>query len=189
MWSQVAREPFMAGLIALEQPLHRDVALSNGTAHQLRGWTDRPPMVIDESDDSIDAAARALGAGYHGTSFKSCKGVFKGVANACLMDRRRAILTAEDLSTVGPVSLLQDLAVVASLGIPHVERNGHHYFRGLNAFPADLQKTTLAHPDLYHAASGFPTLRITGGEIAMDSIVAAPFGCAVECHPSRLPSP
>ena len=95
----------------------------------------------------LDSLPRALEVGYVGTSHKNCKGVFKGVANACLLsmlNRRQEeagyLLTAEDLSNVGPVALLQDLAVVSQLGPGHAERNGHHYFRGLAALPADLAR-------------------------------------------------
>jgi hypothetical protein len=56
-------------------------------------------------------------------------------------------LSGEDLSTIGPVSLLQDLAVQASLGIESVERNGHHYFAGLSMFGPEAQREVLrAHP-------------------------------------------
>lgn len=44
---------------------------------------------------------------------------------------RQYVLSAEDLRTVGLIELLQDLAVTATLGAEHVERNGHHNFRGL----------------------------------------------------------
>jgi hypothetical protein len=139
-------------------------------------------MIIDESDDSLDAAARALRAGYSGTSYKSCKGVFKGIANACAMrgeGGQNAIISAEDLSTIGPISLHQDLAVIASLGIPHVERNGHHYFRGLSMFPRSVQKQILAaHGDLYEDIA-FPTMHIRGGAIDVGSVVDAPFGSSV----------
>jgi hypothetical protein len=105
--------------------------------------------------------------------------MFKGIANAGLMRSRNATISAEDLTTVGPVSLLQDLAVVASLGIPHVERNGHHYFRGLSMWPRDLQERMLAmHGDLYEEVGGVATLRIRGGRINVGSVVDAPFGFA-----------
>ena len=88
------------------------------------------------------------------------------------------ILSGEDLANVGPVALLQDLAVMASLGIPHVERNGHHYFQGLSAFPGDMQNGVLAnHGDLYRKHdAGFPTLAISDGAISVESVIGAPFG-------------
>ena len=90
----------------------------------------------------------------------------KGLANACLLAKRRGegrpgVLTGEDLCTLGPFALLQDLAMMALLGIEHVERNGHHYYRGLSMFPRDWQEAMLpAHGDLYaRHAGGFACLR------------------------------
>ena len=121
---------FMSGLIFVEQPFHRSVALTPETCAALRAWKDRPPIIIDESDAEIGTLQVALEGGYAGTSHKNCKGIFKGIANACLIAKRRQAnpdaalhMSAEDLTNVGPLALLQDLAVLASLGIPHAERN------------------------------------------------------------------
>ncbi len=189
-----ALEPFLSTLIFVEQPLHRDVALSDAARDDLLAWTDRPPMIIDESDATMAAFPRALECGYVGTSHKNCKGVLKGVINACrVAELRRAggsnILSGEDLSNVGPIALIQDLAVMANLGIAQIERNGHHYCRGLTYLPADLQETVAAaHPDVYrhHPTLGFPTLDIRGGRIEVGSAVLAPFGAGFEFDPSRF---
>ena len=87
-------------------------------------------------------------------------------------------MSGEDLCNLGPVALLQDLAVVATLGIPHVERNGHHYFRGLSMYPVTRQKEVLAwHSDLYRwHEQDFAALAIREGEIQVGSVVEAPFG-------------
>jgi L-alanine-DL-glutamate epimerase-like enolase superfamily enzyme len=175
---------FWPGLLFIEQPLHRDVALTEASGWA--GWPGRPPIIIDESDAEIGSLPRALGLGYAGTSHKNCKGVFKGVANACLLAHRRAsglpaMLSGEDLTNVGPVALLQDLAVQAVLGVSSVERNGHHYFAGLSQFPREIQDHILArHGDLYaRTAAGRPRLDVRGGEVRLGSLLAAPFGCAV----------
>src|SRR6202034_1214569 len=119
---------------------------------------------------------QALALGYAGTSHKNCKGVFKGVANACLVARRRRsapgssfLMTGEDLAHIGPVALLQDLAVQASLGVPSVERNGHHYFAGLSFWPEALQVQMCArHPDLYRRSPrGWPTVAIEQGRMSV----------------------
>jgi hypothetical protein len=199
LWESLRAEPalsrFMSRLLFVEQPLHRDVALSEDVKRELLAWPDRPPMIIDESDGEVRTAAQALAGGYAGTSHKNCKGVFKGVANACLIAHRRRqhpganfVISAEDLSNIGPVSLMQDTAVVASLGIPHAERNGQHYFRGLSMLPDDLQSQVLAaHGDLFHRhPRGFVTTRITSGTSGVGSVVDAPFGVAVPFNPSRF---
>jgi hypothetical protein len=151
-------------------------------------------MIIDESDVDISSMRRALDCGYTGTSHKNCKGIFKGLANACLLAARRQndpkrayVLSGEDLVNVGPVALMQDLAMTSTLGLTHVERNGHHYFPGLRMFPKQWQIPTLAaHPDLYHQTDqGWPALRIEHGQISLKSILQAPFGVASDIDLSK----
>ena len=173
-------------LLFVEQPLHRDEALASHVAQGITSWDGAPPLIIDESDSNLQSCARALELGYAGTSHKNCKGIFKSIANACLLrhrsqhdpERRCTILSGEDLVNVGPVALLQDLTVMHALGIKHVERNGHHYMRGLGAFPEAVQSQTLAdHGDLYHPGPGqVPCVHIGSGRIDIRSLVDAPFG-------------
>jgi hypothetical protein len=114
--------------------------------------------------------------------------VFKGIANRCLLERRREsgdgeyVMSAEDLTTIGPIEVQQDLAVVATLGIDNVERNGHHFLRGLSMYDDRIQEATLAaHPDLYRRhEDGYPTLDVTDGTVRIDSVVDAPFGYSVD---------
>lgn len=189
-WEEVRRLPELQGfwehLLFVEQPWHRDVALNSDVA-DLSSWPDCPPVIIDESDGELGSFAQALQLGYAGTSHKNCKGIFKSIAHACLVEQRRrdgrpAVLSGEDLTNLGPVALMQDLAVCASLGIGSVERNGHHYFAGLSQFPATVQRQVLdAHGDLYHASrAGWPTLTITEGALSVHSLIAAPFGVALD---------
>ncbi len=178
-----ALRPFFEKLLFIEQPLHRDVALGESLYEQFQAWPDRPPVIIDESDAELDSLTTALRLGYAGTSHKNCKGTFKGVTNRCLIEKRRregetVVMSGEDLCNVGPVALLQDLAVCAAIGIESVERNGHHYHPGLSQLPPPMQAAALEHhPDLYHTGpDGWPTLRITDGQIDTTSINNAPFG-------------
>jgi hypothetical protein len=185
-WEQVRCDSTLAELqnrtLAIEQPVHRDRALAAETSVQLARWENRPPLIIDESDGAIGDVPRALAAGYAGASFKSCKGIVKGIINACLVQVRRAshhvLLTGEDLCTLGPIALQQDLAMMALLGIDHVERNGHHYYRGLSMLPAEWQDLARAsHPGLYSKHPlGFTHLRITEGMLDLSSLNRAPYG-------------
>ncbi len=182
-------------LLYVEQPWHRDVALSPAIGELARTWPDRPPVIIDESDAEPASLPAALALGYAGTSHKNCKGVFKSVVNAGLLARRRAaglpaVLSGEDLANVGPISTLQDLAAQAALGVTSVERNGHHYFAGLAQFPEALREHALrSHPDLYaaDAARGWPRLTLREGKLALGSVNAAPFGVPGEPDLSALP--
>jgi hypothetical protein len=188
--------PLLGNVIAIEQPLHRSQALRDELASHLVDWAAAPKLIIDESDAALQDLPRALDLGYSGTSHKNCKGIVKSLANAALLKVRAAasgralIHTAEDLVNVGPVALLQDLALVAMLGIPHVERNGHHYMRGLSQFPESVQEQVLrAHGDLYHRhEAGFPTLDIRQGVLDLTSVNAAPFGYALELDVTQFPT-
>ena len=88
------------------------------------------------------------------------------------------MMSGEDLSNVGPIALLQDLAVQSTLGIESVERNGHHYFTGLSAYPESLQNRVLdAHGDLYiREGDGVARVDITDGRMSTRSTVDTPFG-------------
>jgi hypothetical protein len=202
LWDGVSRDGALASfgrrILFIEQPFSRGVALGSAIGSFAAEWPDRPPVVIDESDSGLSSLPRALALGYAGTSHKNCKGVFKGVANACLVARRRRsaggsalLMTGEDLANIGPVALLQDLAVQASLGVPSVERNGHHYFAGLSFWPEALQDRMCAcHPDLYRRSPrGWPTVAIEQGRMSVDSSVAAPFGLGFALAPVTLARP
>lgn len=181
-------------LLFLEQPLHRDHALSDDVADVFARWKDGPGIIIDESDGSLDDLPRALELGYSGTSHKNCKGILKGLANAALLKKtsaeqgRAVILSAEDLVNIGPVALLQDLAMVGALGLGHVERNGHHYLRGLSMFPDDVQEQVLsAHAGLYHRhEGGFAALQIQDGMLDTRTVNAAPFGSGIKLDVSAF---
>lgn len=184
---------FLQHLLFVEQPLHRDHALADSVAAELAAWPAHPPIIIDESDSETGSLPRALSLGYTGTSHKNCKGVFKGLANRCLLlhhqltnPHRPWLMSGEDLCNQGPVALLQDLAVMAALGIESVERNGHHYVAGLSAYSAEVQRQVLTtHPDLYHGTEkGWPSLTIQQGRISMDSINRSPFGYDFEMPPN-----
>jgi hypothetical protein len=186
---------FWPGLLYVEQPWHRSVALSPAIGDLARAWPDRPPIIIDESDAEIGSLKTALALGYAGTSHKNCKGFFKSLLNAALLAQRSPdglphLLSGEDLANVGPISLAQDLAAQAVLGVTSVERNGHHYFAGLAQFPESLQRHAIKrHPDLYVRAepAGWPRLAIRGGEISLRTINAAPFGVPGEVDFAGVP--
>ena len=203
LWEGLNADPalrsFLQRLLFVEQPFHRDIALSPEVGAALRAWRERPPIIIDESDGELSSAPTALENGYVGTSHKNCKGIFKGIANTCLIRHRQRqkpnalhIISAEDLCNLGPVALLEDLAVLATLGIEHAERNGHHYFAGLAMLPDDVQARMLAaHGDLYRphtTPSGrrFPTLAVENGAVDVGSVTAAPFGPKTVLDPSQF---
>jgi L-alanine-DL-glutamate epimerase-like enolase superfamily enzyme len=200
--------PLLDRLLFVEQPLHRQTALSPETRSTLSHWKGRPPIIIDESDSQLNSLRTALDCkpeadqlqiildcGYRGTSHKNCKGIFKGIANGCYLEHCRRqdpaggyVLSGEDLINIGPVALLQDLAMMANLGIRHVERNAQHYFTGLSMFPMHVQEQVLLkHADLYRRhRRGYATLDIQNGAVKVDSVIEAPFGVNIRFDPSRF---
>ena len=138
---------FYESILWLEQPLARDVALSA----DVRAIAALRPVVIDESDGTLDAFASAVERGYAGVSTKNCKGLYKSVLNRARCELRPGLMmAAEDLSTLPGISLQQDLALVSLLGIEHVEKNAHHFIDGMRHRPqAEQRSFAQAHPDLY----------------------------------------
>lgn len=172
LWKLAQRTVFV------EQPLRRDASLQR----DISALGKRIPLLIDESDATLDAFVQARALGYTGVSSKSCKGFYKSVINAArctqwnAADRKpRHFISGEDLTMQAGVGVQQDLALVAWLGLSHVERNGHHYVDGLAAAPEAEQQALLAtHPGLYELSDGAVRLAIRGGQLALSSLATAP---------------
>jgi hypothetical protein len=165
--------PLRAGLVAIEQPFARDVALSAPLSPRLAGR----PLMIDESDDHEDAFAVAIGQGWSGTSIKTCKGVLRALLNHARVLQGRSIgqplfLSAEDLTCQLGLSWQQDTWIAATLGCRDIERNGHFHGGGMQGYAPEVQAALLAaHPDLYRTdAGGRVHLAIDGGEVALGSL-------------------
>ena len=181
----------LEGLLYIEQPLSRshtfDAAPNSGLARVERF----APLLIDEADAELSAFPRAIKIGYRGVSVKNCKGVFRALINRGLCDLSDGKLfqAAEDLTNLPILALQQDLTTVAALGLPHVERNGHHFFRGLDHLPqSEIKRALTAHPDLYIENEGATALRIEGGCVQLDSLQEVGFGYNVEiCTDERVP--
>lgn len=181
----VAAEPrgsaFLDRLAWIEQPLPRAVTFAEERHRAIDRVRRFAPLILDEADTSPRAFPRALALGYRGISVKNCKGVFRALCNFGLC--RQAddrFQTGEDLTNVGVLPLQQDLLTASALGLPHVERNGHHYFRGLDHLGAERAHRALtAHPDLYRplpatdTAPGGVALAIKDGVIDISSVLTA----------------
>jgi len=158
-----------ASIVFVEQPIKRQTAL----AADLSALAKRKPVIIDESDDSLDAFPRAKALGYRGVSSKTCKGIYKSLINAarCAKWGNGYFMSGEDLTIQAGLGLQQDLALVSILGLAHVERNGHHYVNGMAGLPEDEQRRFLnSHEDLYERSHGAVRLRIEKGMIRMKSL-------------------
>src|SRR5262245_34517006 len=176
-------------ILFIEQPLDRAVALDGAATEGLRSLSGAAPLVIDESDGDLDAFKSALALGYRGVSSKNCKGIVKAFLNRTLVERlnreraprARLFMSAEDLTNVPVVPVQQDLTTVRALGIGHVERNGHHYVRGLaHCSPAERAAATRLHPELYDGDEREAWLQITDGQLRVGSLDASGYGVAFD---------
>ncbi len=171
-------QPLDRAILFIEQPLDRSVALSSDAASLLNRISRHKPVIIDEADGTLDAFRIAMALGYRGVSHKNCKGIYKSLLNFARVQRRNEaigsqsyFLSAEDLTNLPVVPLQADLALVALLGIPHVERNGHHYFFGLDHLTQGEQAAALdKHADLYTRSGEAAVLNIRDGRILIRSV-------------------
>ena len=181
----IAADPRLArlrnSLLFVEQPIRRADAL----AQPVTALDAFAPVLLDESDGEIDVFPRGRALGYRGISSKTCKGFYKSLINrmrCAAWGEARYFMSGEDLTTLAGIALQQDLALVALLGLPHVERNGHHFVDGFAGRPSGEADAFLAaHPDLYHRHHGRVRLRITDGQVAIGSLACTGFASVV--HP------
>ncbi len=176
----VRAEPDGARLLArldfIEQPLPRARTFEAAANRGVARVTVFAPLVLDEADARPDALARAAAFGWRGVSVKNCKGVLRALeaARFCAARGGGLFQTSEDLTNLPVLPLQQDLCTATALGLAHAERNGHHYFRGLDHLPATLQREALtAHPDLYRPLGAGAALRIEDGRLRLGSVLAA----------------
>jgi hypothetical protein len=169
-------------LLYIEQPLPRALAHDPSAQQAIRNVARLKPVIIDESDGTLDSFKRAYALGYSGTSHKNCKGFFKSLLNRALaieFSRSGApvFLSAEDLQNLPVVPLQQDFAALSILGLDHCERNGHHYNYGLSFLSReDKLRAVQSHPDLYVERGEESFLRIRDGAVQCGSLQCAGFG-------------
>ena len=89
-------------------------------------------------------------------------------------------MTGEDLCSVGIIPTQADLCLAATLGLEHVERNGHHYHPGLTCLPpAQREQALAAHGDFYALQHGVISPHVQHGKFQIGSLQCVGFGFAV----------
>jgi hypothetical protein len=171
LWARMKGEVRLARLVQsvlfIEQPVKRQAALERPVA-----GIDKP-VIIDESDDALDAFPRARALGYRGVSSKTCKGLYKSLLNRarCEAWGEGYFMSGEDLTIQAGLALQQDTALVSLLGLTHLERNGHHYVNGMAGLPLGEQDAFLAaHPDLYERSHGAVRVKLADGMLSIGSL-------------------
>jgi hypothetical protein len=179
-WQALLSIPALGDLLArtllLEQPLARAVALKEPIA----GLGIGVPVILDESDDHAGALEAGLALGYRGISSKACKGIYRSLHSAHrIAQDPQLLLSGEDLTCQAGLAVQQDTLLAASLGVRHIERNGHHYVDGFGTAPAaEAQAFADAHPGLYETHLDRPHLAVRGGQLDITSLYTPGFASA-----------
>jgi hypothetical protein len=166
-------QPLLQRTLLLEQPLPRHLALRESIRAQGIGV----PVILDESDDHDEAFDQGIALGYRGISSKACKGIYRSLRNAVRASQDpQLLLSGEDLTCQAGLAVQQDTLLAASLGVTHIERNGHHYVDGFGIAPeAELQAFAEAHPGFYERGrENRPRLRIHQGHLDLRSLLQPP---------------
>ena len=169
--------------MVIEQPFSREIALDPSKTEGIRKLSQAKPVIIDESDEDVGSYRRALEVGYRGISSKNCKGPIRSLVNAGLNWKRRQtdsqplVMTGEDLCSVGIIPVQSDLCLTATLGLSHVERNGHHYHPGISYLPEKQQRLALnSHSDFYFQDEQYVRPRLMDGKFQIGSLQCIGFG-------------
>ncbi len=184
-WHTLKQQPRLHDLLQrtllIEQPLPRQIALREPIA-QLNIDV---PVILDESDDHPEAFEEGLALGYGGISSKACKGLYRSLRNAALVAQApsQRLLSGEDLTCQAGLAVQQDTLLAASLGVTHIERNGHHYVDGFGVAPeAEARAFAHAHAGFYDDASGRARLAVRDGLLDLQSLHVAGFASAAMPH-------
>lgn len=176
-----AARPLLERTLLLEQPIARKVALEQ-PIHTLGIAV---PVILDESDDHPDVLERGVALGYRGISSKACKGIYRSLHSAARIARepQRLLLSGEDLTCQAGLAVQQDTLLAASLGVTHIERNGHHYVDGFGVAPdAEAGDFAGAHAGLYSITQGRARLAVHAGQLDLSSLHVPGFASAATPH-------
>jgi hypothetical protein len=169
-----ATQRLLERTLLIEQPLPRAIALEE----KIPTMPLNIPVILDESDDHPDVLAKGLALGYRGISSKACKGIYRSLHSASLVQKTpQCLLSGEDLTCQAGLGVQQDTLLATSLGVQHIERNGHHYVKGFGIAPAhESSEFEKAHADLYTSSSAGVHLNVQQGQINIASLHQIGFG-------------
>ncbi|MFT4539386.1 MAG: hypothetical protein ACI841_001490 [Planctomycetota bacterium] len=163
----------------IEQPIPRVASFETSLREPFDALRRHAPCIIDEADADLTSFPRAIECGWRGVSVKACKGVFRAMTNRglCEISGGEHFQSGEDLTNLPVLPLQQDLTLATTLGLEDVERNGHHYFRGLDHLPESEAASALqSHDSLYHRIDGGIALSINAGSLDLRSLDCVGFG-------------
>jgi L-alanine-DL-glutamate epimerase-like enolase superfamily enzyme len=139
----------------IEQPTARDLSTYTFTLHKV---SERVPVLIDESFDSLAVLDRVVEQGWSGIALKSCKGQTASLLAYCWARVKGYALTVQDLTNPG-LALVHSANLCAhlALSVGYFECNSRQYMP--HACPAEQ---TL-YPHYFRASRGGLTVGSTMG--------------------------
>jgi hypothetical protein len=169
-----ATQRLLERTLLIEQPLPRAIALEE----KMPSMPLNIPVILDESDDHPDVLAKGLALGYRGISSKACKGIYRSLHSASLVQKTpQCLLSGEDLTCQAGLGVQQDTLLATSLGVQHIELNGHHYVKGFGIAPLhESNDFAKAHADFYTSSSAGVHLNVQQGQINIASLHQTGFG-------------
>ncbi len=181
LWQRLAAAPALTELLRrtllLEQPLPRQIALREPVAALPIGV----PLILDEADDHAEAFETGIALGYRGISTKACKGLYRSLRSAQRVAQSggQLLLSGEDLTCQAGLAVQQDTLLAASLGVTHIERNGHHYVDGFGSAPGDEARAFGdAHAGFYAESNGRTRLAAVDGRLDLRPLHVPGFASA-----------
>jgi len=172
---------FYDSILFVEQPFPRQKALEDSLRDEISKISKYKSLIVDESTENLESVPRALELGYAGFAIKSCKGPIKALLEKGAMVRHpkrpaNPIVSGEDMTNQPVVPLFEDLTVMATLGVEHVERNGHHFFRGMSVHSDAERAAVLAQQPNLYARKGpdLVALRTETGALDVSGLVVRP---------------
>jgi hypothetical protein len=183
LWRRMHAEPRLARLCAsvafVEQPIKRQSALERDVS----ALSAETPVIVDESDDGIDAFLRARDKGYRGVSSKTCKGIYKSLRQRrplrALEPRDARPLPDERRGPDDPGRHRPAAGPGAGLAARHPPRRAQRpSLRRRHGRPARRTSSSASSTpigDLYERSHGAVRLKIRGGELAIGSLGGAGF--------------
>lgn len=188
-WRALSTEPALRGLLARTLLLEQPIARARALAEPIAPLGLPLPVILDESDDHAEALERGLALGYRGISSKACKGIYRSLRSAARIaqDPQRLLLSGEDLTCQAGLAVQQDTLLAASLGVTHIERNGHHYVDGFGvAPPAEAAEFARQHPGFYAERGDRVRLSVQEGRLDLRSLHEPGFASTAQPHWASL---
>lgn len=181
---------FFAHLLHVQDPFIEAITFDQQVIALFSEWPKRPPIMLNITDATLDSLPKAIAHGYAGTTHSKFKGIFKGIANRCLLlayKQREPVgkyaMSGEDLAIDDPLNWGQDLVVQASLGFSDVSIQAPPTpLNSVQTFwPTSAMKAIFTDP----AHSTLQDLNLEQGKFCIAQLLEQPFGHTIEALPNE----